>query len=152
MPTDTTIRRAKRSDINTIEQLEHVCFVSDRLSRGSLYRALRSDSAELWVLENRGSMAAYALLFYRRNSRRCRLYSLAVDPSIRQQGFAQQLLQALEKAALARACKMLHLEVREDNAAAIALYRKQGYCPFGMIAGFYEDSHTALRLQKNLCG
>jgi ribosomal protein S18 acetylase RimI-like enzyme len=60
------------------------------------------------------------------------------------------LLAAAEAAARQHGSKVMRLEVAEDNARAIELYRASGYTPFGFIEGFYEDGRNALRLQKPL--
>jgi len=42
------------------------------------------------------------------------------------------------------------LEVRADNARAIALYEERGYEKFGTVADYYEDGASALRYRKRL--
>jgi ribosomal protein S18 acetylase RimI-like enzyme len=44
----------------------------------------------------------------------------------------------------------LRLEVRYDNASAIALYEKMGYRQFGQYERYYEDGAAALRFEKRL--
>jgi ribosomal protein S18 acetylase RimI-like enzyme len=41
------------------------------------------------------------------------------------------------------------LEVREDNVAAINLYKKQGYQTIGRLRNYYGSAH-GLYLRKNL--
>lgn len=151
MQKSVSIRRAVRGDMPQLEQLEQCSFTTDRLSRRSLLRALSSATAQMWVVDekSRGVLAS-GLLLYRKRSCVCRLYSIAVDASARGRGFAQQLLDTLERAAIERNCTVMRLEVREDNPAAINLYRKNGYQVFGEIASFYEDGCKALRMQKTL--
>ena len=55
------------------------------------------------------------------------IHDLAVLPDHRGQGVATALLAAIEAEALRRGCCKLTLEVREDNPAAEALYRKLGF-------------------------
>ncbi|HQQ62049.1 MAG TPA: N-acetyltransferase [Pseudomonadales bacterium] len=145
------IRRATRSDLLQLEQLEQRCFTSDRLSRRSMLHALSSSTAQLWVVDdNARNLLGSGLLFFRKRSSVCRLYSIAVDTAARGRGIAQQLLAVLERAAAERGATAMRLEVREDNPAAISLYRKNGYQVFGEIAGFYEDGCNALRMEKML--
>jgi electron transfer flavoprotein alpha subunit len=42
----------------------------------------------------------------------------------------------------------MRLEVRADNAAAVALYQRQGYDVVGRTAEYYEDGSDALRMRK----
>jgi len=41
------------------------------------------------------------------------------------------------------------LEVRQDNAAAIGLYKRLGYEEIGLLEGYYGRKH-GLYLKKNL--
>jgi len=41
------------------------------------------------------------------------------------------------------------LEVREDNVAAISLYKRLGYVELGLLEGYYGRKH-GLYLKKNL--
>lgn len=90
------------------------------------------------------------LVLTRRNSRKARLYSIATAPAARGQGLGAQLLAAAEAAARQHGCDTMHLEVAEDNARAIELYRASGYTQFGFVEEFYEDGRNALRMQKAL--
>ena len=44
----------------------------------------------------------------------------------------------------------LRLEVRDDNARAIALYEKNAYRCIGRVDGYYEDGMAARRYEKPL--
>ena len=54
------------------------------------------------------------------------------------------------RAALARGCRAIRLEVHETNHAAISRYRKSGYREFGRHRRYYEDGGDALRFEKRL--
>ncbi len=86
----------------------------------------------------------------RHGAKSARLYSLAVDPSQGRRGVGRALLQACERYARARDRGVLRLEVRYDNASAIALYEKMGYRQFGQHEGYYADGAAALRFEKRL--
>ena len=62
------------------------------------------------------------------------------------------LMHGVEALAAKRGCVVLRLEVRQDNAAAIALYESHGYRPFGEYHDYYEDGASALRMEKRLEG
>ena len=65
------------------------------------------------------------------------ILTLAVRPEARRKGYARGLVEAA--AALARAAGVcqLYLEVAEDNAAALALYRATGFVEVGRRPGYY---------------
>jgi ribosomal protein S18 acetylase RimI-like enzyme len=57
---------------------------------------------------------------------------------------------ACERYAAAQGRQSLRLEVRCDNAAAIALYERLGFRQFGHYAGYYADGARALRFEKRV--
>jgi len=65
--------------------------------------------------------------------------SIAVDPAQQRSGIGSLLLAALCRDAVARGLTAMTLEVRVDNAAAIALYRRFGFAPAGVRPGYYAD-------------
>ena len=153
MPAPTAlpqIRLATSSDLDPLIALENRTFSSDKLSRRSLRHFLRGQHSRCLVAEQEQQIIGYILLLFRRGSSLARIYSLAVDAAHRGQGIARLLMRAGEAAALERRRLYLRLEVREDNAAAIALYLADGYVLFDQEAGYYEDGATALRLEKAL--
>lgn len=144
-----TYRRARRPDLDGLVALEAL-FPGDRVSRRSFARLLRAASAEIWVCSREVCLLGNAVVLYRAHSRSARLYSLVVDPTVRGQGIATALLAAVESAAAHRGCTQLHLEVRRNNAAALALYTKRSYRVVRSIADYYEDGQAALRLEHSL--
>jgi hypothetical protein len=79
-----------------------------------------------------------------------RLYSIAVDREFGRRGIADRLLQAAETAALERDCVSMRLEVRRDNPASLALFRRHGYRQVEVVLDYYEDHMAALRFEKRL--
>ena len=65
-------------------------------------------------------------------------------------GVAARLLTAAERWAAVHGCVEVRLEVRADNAASLALFRKRGYVAFGRHAAYYHDGMDALRLRRTL--
>jgi ribosomal protein S18 acetylase RimI-like enzyme len=144
------VRAAEGGDVAALDQLERQVFATDRLSRRSLRRLLRSDSAAVIVAEEGDRLAGAAVVLFRARSPLARLYSVAVVPQLTGRGVAALLIEAAEEAALARDCTAMRLEVHETNHAAIARYRKSGYREFGRHARYYEDGGDALRFEKRL--
>lgn len=145
------LRDARSCDLERLLALEAM-FPGDRLSARQFRRHLSSPTARLRVAEFDGALAGYALLFVRRGSAVARLYSIAVDPAQRGAGLGALLLADVEQLARNAGRGILRLEVRADNVAAIALYRRAGYREQGRIPGYYEDGCDALRFDKALDG
>lgn len=144
------IRRATRSDLTALLELEHASFDHDRVSRAQFRRHLDSASACVLVAEENGTVRGCALVFFRRGSRHARLYSIAIAHAARGQGLGATLLQCSEREARARGCDTLRLEVRTDNASAIALYERRGYLRAALEPAFYENGADAWRYVKTL--
>lgn len=144
----TGIRRARAADAAAILALEQ-WFPSDRMSARSVRRFLSVPSAAVWVAELAGEVAGSLVLLTRADARVARIYSVVVAPSARGQGLAQRLVAAAEREARKQK-RDVSLEVRADNAAARALYRKLGYVEARHLPAYYDDGADGLRLVKPL--
>jgi ribosomal-protein-alanine acetyltransferase len=150
--TAPAIRAARPADIDDLVALETRAFATDRLSRRALRHAITTPTSAILVAEAGGRVAGYVLVAFRKGSRVAHLASIAVDPGQARAGVGRALVQAAEAQALARGVAGLRLEVRRDNPAAIALYRRLGYRACGTCEDYYEDGETALRFEKRFDG
>ena len=148
-PSSASARRAP-GDIDALIALEHRVFATDRLSRRSLRRFLKSASAAVIVAEAAGSLAGIAIVTFRPRSALARLYSIAVAPPMGGRGVGRALIEAAEAQARSRGCRAMRLEVHPSNHAAIGRYRKSGYREFARYRRYYEDGGDALRFEKRL--
>src|SRR5262249_12819655 len=144
------LRPATLADVDALADLEERAFRGDRISRRSFRRFVGSQSAALIVAEEDGVVAGYALVLFRKGTGIARLYSIAVAPQFAKRGLGSALLSAAEDAAIARDRIVMRLEVHENNAKAIARYRKAGYNLFGRHFQYYADRGHALRFEKRL--
>lgn len=64
--------------------------------------------------------------------------TLAVDPAARGQGLGYRLVEAGLVLALAHAATRCFLEVAEDNAPAIAIYKKAGFVTISARKNYYS--------------
>lgn len=82
------------------------------------------------------------------------LLLLAAAPMYRRQGIAGRLLAWLERTARYAGIQSVNLEVRENNASAVAFYLSLGYIKQKLIANYYRSpdgsSEHAWRMVKNL--
>ena len=65
------------------------------------------------------------------------LLSIALDPEIRGKRFAARLLARHAARVRQAGAERLFLEVADDNAAALALYRRQGFTEIGRRKNYY---------------
>jgi [ribosomal protein S18]-alanine N-acetyltransferase len=147
---DYSIRPARRGDLDALFALERTAFTTDHLSRRQYFRHLHSRSARALAAVDDDGLLGKAIVFFHKGSDIARLYSIAVAERARGRGIAKALLGAVERVARTRGCLRLRLEVRQDNAGAIALYERSGYVRFAARAGYYEDGADAWRYEKAL--
>jgi len=144
------VRDARPRDLDAIAELENESFETDRVSRRSLREFLRAAHRPVIAATIDDELAGYALVSLRKTSGAVRIYSLAVDTRFARRGVGRALLQACEAYARRHRRAALTLEVRYDNASAIALYESCGFRQFGEHARYYADGAAALRYEKSL--
>lgn len=147
---EAVLRPGRVEDIPALVALEARCFDSDRMSRRSFHHMLTKAHGVLTVAEGPEGLRGYGLVLFHAGTSLARLYSLAVDSRARGQRLGERLLRAAEEQAVAEGCVAMRLEVRPDNAGAIALYERLGYRHFGVLPDFYEDHSAALRYEKRI--
>jgi [ribosomal protein S18]-alanine N-acetyltransferase len=145
------LRRGRLSDLDALVALERGFFTADHvISRRGLRHFISSPKSTLIVADVGGKAAGCVLVNYRRGSKRAWLYTIAVGTQFQRRGIARQLLAAAEKSARAHGCRFMRLEVRADDAGAIALYESSGYARFGRRPHYYDNRIDAVRLEKPL--
>jgi [ribosomal protein S18]-alanine N-acetyltransferase len=144
------VREARPRDLDAIARLENESFETDRVSRRSLREFLRAAHRPVIAAIIDDELAGYALVSLRKTSRALRIYSIAVDARFARRGVGRALVMACEAYARRHRRAALTLEVRYDNASAIALYESSGFRQFGEHARYYADGAAALRYEKSL--
>jgi [ribosomal protein S18]-alanine N-acetyltransferase len=101
----------------------------------------------IWVARKTtgGGPIAFALVWLVADE--VHLIHVATRPSERRQGAAAALLGTLIHAAKGQRVRLVLLEVRRSNRAAIRLYRSQGFHAIGVRRGYYaENSEDAIEM------
>ena len=145
------LRSGRRGDLDALIALERDFFTADhQISRRGFRHFIVSPKSALIIAEIGGKVAGCALVLYRHGSKRARLYTIAVSAEFQRRGLARLLLAAAETNALCRGCRTMRLEVRADDAGAVALYESSGYRLFGRRPRYYDNRIDALRFDKPL--
>ncbi|QSP94156.1 ribosomal protein S18-alanine N-acetyltransferase [Marinobacter salinisoli] len=147
---EITLRQAVLADLDSLVRLEQDCFREDRLSRRSFRRFLEQPRDRLIVATVGSELIGYCLVLMHAATRLARIYSIAVSPSVRGQGAGEKLIRQAEQDAADAGRILMRLEVREDNHAAIKLYKRLGYRQFGTYRDYYEDHGNALRFERRI--
>jgi [ribosomal protein S18]-alanine N-acetyltransferase len=96
--------------------------------------------ARIWVVrgEPGGEPMGFALAWHAADE--VHLLDLAVDPKARRRGVGRKLVGAVLGYAHESKARLVLLEVRASNEAAIALYRSSGFSENGVRRGYYSDN------------
>ena len=147
----TPLRRANAADFAHIAALERRCFgQSDGVFTTRQLRALLANPNAYWLVGADGRAMACWLSARNRHARWARLYSLAVDPVLRGQGWGGLLLTAGEDWMREQGLMVCRAEVKADNHAARRLYASQGYREAGALPDYYGVGVDGVRLLKQL--
>ncbi|HEX3773710.1 MAG TPA: ribosomal protein S18-alanine N-acetyltransferase [Polyangiaceae bacterium] len=101
---------------------------------------LEREIALPWVVRAEGGSVAGFLLAWS-VADELHLLELAVSLEQRRKGFARALLEHLLEHARAEKKRLLLLEVRRSNGAAIKLYESIGFSTTGVRRGYYSDTN-----------
>lgn len=129
------IRQAKLYDVPAMARIERDSFEApwsaDEITRdvtagGNVYIAValadeeRAGYAEIRMIAGEGQ-----------------IYNIAIAPEFRREGIGEALLRHMIDKADADGCKLVTLEVRSGNEAAMELYKKLGFREVGRRKGYY---------------
>ncbi len=94
-----------------------------------------------------------AVLQWRHLGEEAEILAIAVPTKHRRKGYARFLLKNFLRLAQGRGTREVFLEVRESNAAALALYRQFGFEATGRRPNYYRDPmEAALLLRLKITG
>jgi len=125
------------SDWPALAQLHARCFPDEPWSVAAWESLTAIDGTlVLGAAEPGGCLRAFCAL--RRQFEEAEVISIGVDPAHRRLGHGRQLLQGGLALLSAMGTERVVLEVAEDNAEALALYRSLGFAPIGRRRGYYR--------------
>ncbi len=136
-------RPATRDDVAAVADLEQTAF-PDAWSPAYLIEVVDGllPTLALEVAEVDGEFAGYTItsvVFEVGEIQR-----IATVPRLRRRGVAIQLVNAFLELALVHGVERILLEVREDNAPAVRLYRSNGFVEIDRRPGYYSDGTDAV--------
>jgi ribosomal-protein-alanine N-acetyltransferase len=130
----------RSSDVDVVLPFEQELFAGDPPWTAEQFRSeLAGVPQTRWyvVAEKAGDVVGYAGLFNSGDT--ADVQTLAVIPGWQRQGVGTALLDALVAEARRRGAHELLLDVREDNAPALAFYARHGFEQLGKRRGYYAN-------------
>lgn len=136
-------RVARESDILQLVSLENLSFNYDQLAKKQFTKFIRDEKNLIQVLEIDRKIAGYALVFFRKNSKKTRMYSLCVHPDFKGMGLGKKLMLEVIKQLRRKKIESVKLEVKVSNQVGVNLYESLGFELEERIKEFYSDGEDA---------
>jgi len=143
---------ARPDDAPAIAALEAVALGRDAWSPGLVAEGVAGTlpTVHYRVVRQAGEVVAYAVVSVAGDV--AELQRIAVAPGQRRSGLAGTLLADGCRRAAAEGAVRLLLEVREDNAGALAFYLASGFAEIARRPRYYRDGSTAVVMELALTG
>ncbi len=142
------IERVKKEHLAGIAALEALCFDAP-WSRQALELLVGDTALGFACLDEEGTPVSYVGMITVLDEGQ--ITNVATHPDHRRRGLGGRVLAALLAEARRRALSTVTLEVRQSNAAAIALYEKHGFSVVGQRNHFYKNPREhALVMLSNI--
>ena len=142
-----SVRPLCEADLETVLDIESASFSRPWTRRHFLDEIDSPFGLPLVALTSESRVAGYLCLKLVLDE--AEILDVAVCPSQRGRGVGQSLVEHALRLCQGSNVAQLALEVRVDNQAAIALYRRLGFRETGLRKGYYEDGTDALLMDYN---
>jgi len=144
-----SVDRMRPDDLDDVLVIERASFGMP-WSRGAfLYELQQNRAARCWVMREAGRAVGYLCLWEVADE--VHVTNVAVHPASRRRGIARTLLAGMLDDARRRGLRLVVLEVRPSNHAALGLYESFGFRVVGRRRGYYYDTgEDALVMQADL--
>jgi len=149
---DVFVQKASGADLDTLYTIEQQCFTKEAWSKKQI--ALFVESSESISLTARTDDKVVGFVIGSVNQydgmKLGHILTIDVLPKHRRKGIGMTLLKSIEQEFKDIGVKVSFLEVRQDNLAAMRLYRKAGYVQVERLKNYYSHGGHGVRLEKTL--
>jgi ribosomal-protein-alanine acetyltransferase len=146
-----TIESALIRDLDKLCEIEKECFTSEAFTKQQIALLLKDYNSLSLVARENGKTIGFIIggLRLERSTLVGHIVTIDVFAKHRRKGIGTRLLREIEEIFRERHVQECRLEVREDNARALRLYRKAGYVEIGKLKNYYGNAH-GLCMRKRL--
>ncbi|WP_456483056.1 ribosomal protein S18-alanine N-acetyltransferase [Methanopyrus kandleri] len=144
------VRRAKRSDIPEVVEIEERAFPKSPYPTYVFLYNLSNNPEGFLVAEVGGKVVGYVIFELRPWLGEGHIVSIAVHPNYRRTGIGTILMREAERKIAEAGYETVRLEVRESNFPARRFYERLGYREERREHGYYSDGETAVIMVKKL--
>ena len=144
------IRAATSADVDAIARLERENLGDDAWSHALVAEGVAGELPTILYLvaEDGDDVVGHAVVSVVADI--SELQRIAVDVEHRRHGLATSLLEEVASLARSEGADRLLLEVREDNAGAIAFYASRGFVEIDRRPRYFRDGGTAVVMRRNI--
>jgi ribosomal-protein-alanine N-acetyltransferase len=145
------IENASIRDLDRLYEIESECFMEEAFSKAQIAQLLKDYNSIGLTARVGTDIVGFVISTVYADGKALHGHVLTIEvlPAYRRSGVGRALLREAESIFRQMYVKSLTLEVREDNVAAIGLYRKLGYEVIGRLKNHYGSAH-GIYLRKAL--
>jgi ribosomal-protein-alanine N-acetyltransferase len=136
--TSFTLSCGKPADADAIAEIERQC-LCDCWSASQI-RASLASAVTGCRMARAGKDTIVGYILWRAAAHEAEIHKIAVLATCRRRGLARRLIAACFEATLSHGVSTVHLEVRQSNFAARALYAATGFVECGCRPRYYADT------------
>jgi ribosomal-protein-alanine N-acetyltransferase len=145
------IETASLKQLDRFFEIEEQCFDQEAFTKRQIAYLLTDYNTIALVAKADSDIAGFVIAQeeIENNILYGHIITINVAPTYRRKGIATKLLKEIEDIFKQKGITECHLEVREDNKAALKLYQNSGYQKIGRLEKYYGKTH-GLYLKKTL--
>ncbi len=138
-----TMEDASLKDLDRLYEIERECFNEEAFSKKQIAQLLTGYNSIGLVAKENGLIVGFivSMIYPDRKTVNGHILTLDVSRSHRRKGIGGTLLRETETMFAHKGVQTSVLEVREDNIAALSLYRGLGYKEAGRLENYYGKAH-----------
>ena len=131
----------RRASIQAVATIEAIVQLQEPWTEQTLSDLLEQDSIDLMVVISIDTDEVVGYCLYQVMFEQAEILRIGTRPDYQRQGIASLLFAELKTHLKEIQVENLLLEVRADNAPAIALYEQQGFTVIHKRKGYYQQPH-----------
>jgi ribosomal-protein-alanine N-acetyltransferase len=145
------IETASLKQLDRFFEIEEQCFDQEAFTKRQIAYLLTDYNTIALVAKADSDIAGFVIAQeeIENNILYGHIITINVAPTYRRKGIATKLLKEIEDIFKQKGITECHLEVREDNKAALKLYQNSEYQKIGRLEKYYGKTH-GLYLKKTL--
>lgn len=147
--TGYTIKEGETEHLTEALEIEAEAFnIGDQFGKQTFKRALHRKKSWFVLLTDSQKVAGSCILLKRKNSKKLRLYSIALSKQYQGLGLGALMMDWLLSYAKNHQFIEVTLEVNCSNEAAIRLYKKFGFKQVAILPAYYSDKSDAIKMSR----